>query len=228
MPRRYRKTKPRFKKRVYRKRKIGPTITALKANVVPDRLIVKLPYFNASSLVASAGIPLDTQFRLNSIYDPEVSVAVGQTQPLGVDQWANFYNRYRVIGVSVKVTARNAGGDAAYVGMVANNDTGNLLTEAAYEQSRTTMKMVGATSGGHDVCVLKKWYNLANLTGRPKSAYISDDRYQAQFDADPAEAIHLHLCTQPVSASVSLNMHYSIRMVYLVELFDRKALAQSS
>lgn len=228
MPKRYRKNKPRFKKRVYRKRRSGPTITALKANVVPDRLIVKLPYFNQSSITAAMGTPIDVQYRLNSIFDPEVSVAIGQSQPLGADQWNAFYNRYRVIGVSVKVIARNAGADAAYVGMIANNDTGSLLTEAAYEQSRCSMKMIGSTAGGHDVCVLKKWYNLANLTGRPKSAYISDDRYQAQFDTDPAEAIHLHLATQPVSAAVALNMHYSIRMVYLVELFDRKALAQSS
>lgn len=218
-----RKSKPRF-----RKRKFGPTITALKAAVVPDRLIVRLPYVNQSSITAAAGIPLDTQFRLNSIYDPEVAVAVGQSQPLGTDQWSAFYNRYRVIGVNVYLMARNTNSDACYVGICANNDSGNLLTEAAYEQSRTTLKMVGATAGGHDVAIFKKYYNLANLTGRPKVAYISDDRYQAEFTADPLEAIHLHIMTQPASAALATSIHYSLKMVYLVELFDRKALAQSS
>lgn len=217
----------RYKKRVYRKRR-GPTVPALKAAVVPDRLIVRLPYVNQSSITAAAGIPLDTQFRLNSIYDPEVAVAVGQSQPLGTDQWSQFYNRYRVIGVNVYLMARNTNADACYVGMVANNDTGSLLTESAYEQSRCKFKMVGATSGGHDVVVLKKYFNLANLTGRPKVSYISDDRYQAEFTADPLEAIHLHICTQPASAALATSLHYSLKMVYLVELFDRKALAQSS
>ncbi len=229
MPR-FRKSRKTFRKsrKSFKKRRFGPTITALKANIVPDRLIVRLPYFNQSTIVGAAGVPLDTQYRLNSIFDPEVSVSIGQSQPLGADQWNAFYNRYRVIGCSVTIKVRNAGADAAYIGMIANNDTGNLISEAAYEQSRCTMKMLGSTAGGHDVITLKKWFNLANLTGRPKTSYISDDRYQAQFDADPLEAIHLHIASQPVSPSIALNCHYSIRMVYLVELFDRKALAQSS
>jgi len=216
-----------FKRKAYRKKK-GPTVSALKALVVPDRLIVKLPYFNAALINGAAGVPIDTQYRLNSIFDPEVSVAIGQSQPLGTDQWNAFYNRYRVIGAHVTVRARNAGSDAANIGMVANNDTGALISEAAYEQSRCSMRMMGSTSGGHDVVVLKKYFNLANFTGRPRAAYISDDRYQAEFGADPLEAIHLHLATQPVSPSIALNMHYSIRISYTVELFDRKALAQSS
>lgn len=219
-----RKTKPRFA----RKRKFGPTITALKAVVVPDRLIVRLPYVNQASIVGAAGVPLDTQFRLNSIFDPEVAVALGQSQPLGADQWNAFYNRYRVIGVNVQLTCRNTNTDAAHVGICANNDTGNLISEVAYEQSRATLKMVGSTAGGHDTVVFKKYYNLANLTGRPKFSYISDDRYQAQFDADPLEAIHLHIMTQPASPSLAVSLHYSLKMLYLVELFDRKALAASS
>lgn len=218
-----RKSKPRF-----RRRKYGPTITALKAAVVPDRLIVRLPYVNQASIVAAAGIPLDTQFRLNSIWDPEVSVAIGQSKPLGTNQWQAFYNRYRVIGVNVYLIARNTNNDAAYVGICANNDSGSLLTEAAYEQSRTNLKMIGATSGGHDVAVFKKYYNLANLTGRPKMSYISDDRYQAEMTSDPLEQIHLHIMTQPASAALATSIHYSLKMVYLVELFDRKALSQST
>jgi len=229
MPR-FRKSRKTFRKsrKSFKKRRFGPTITTLKANICPDRLIVRLPYYNQATIVGAAGVPLDTQFRLNSIFDPEVSTAIGQSQPLGSDQWNAFYNRYRVIGVSVTVKVRNANNDAAYIGMIANNDTGALISESAYEQSRCTMKLLGSTQGGHDVITLKKWYNLANLTGRPKTAYISDDRYQAEFGADPAEAIHLHIAAQPVSPSIALNTHYSIRMVYLVELFDRKALAQSS
>lgn len=219
-----RKSKPRFPRR----RKFGPTITALKAAVVPDRLIVRLPYVNYANLNGAAGVPLDVQFRLNSIYDPEVSVGVGQSQPLGADQWSAFYNRYRVIGANVYLMARNTNTDAAYVGICANNDMTALLNEAAYEQSRTQLKMVGSTAGGHDVCVFKKYYNLANLSGRPKIAYISDDRYQAQFDADPQEQIHLHIMAQPASPSLSVSLHYSLKIMYLVELFDRKSLAQST
>lgn len=218
------------KAKQYRRRKYGkgPTIQALKSVVVPDRLIVRLPYVNQANIVGAAGVPIDTQFRLNSIYDPEVAVAVGQSQPLGTDQWSAFYNRYRVIGVNVFLMARNTNNDAAYVGMCANNDTGALISESGYEQSRTRLKMVGGATGGHDICVMKRYFNLANLTGRPKVSYISDDRYQAEFTADPQEAIHLHIMTQPASPSLAVSLHYSLKMVYLVELFDRKALPTSS
>lgn len=213
----------------YRRRKLGsgPTIAALKASIVPDRLIVRLPYVNQANITGAAGVPIDTQYRLNSIFDPEVSAAVGQSKALGTNEWSAFYNRYRVIGANVYFLARNTNSDAAYVGMVANNDTGGLTTEGAFEQSRVKFKMVGSTSGGHDVCILKKYYNLANLTGRPKVSYISDDRYQAETTANPAEAIHLHLVTQPASPSLSVSLHTQVKIVYLVELFDRKALAQS-
>lgn len=228
MPMFKRKFKRKIKPRFQRKRKFGPTITALKAAVVPDRLIVRLPYVQQASIAQAAGVPADLQFRLNSIWDPEVAVGLGQSKPLGVNQWTAFYNRYRVIGVNVYLMTRNTNTDACYVGICANNDTGNLISEAAYEQSRTTLKMIGSTQGGHDVAVFKKYYNLANLTGRPKSAYIADDRYQAQMDADPLEAIHLHLMTQPASPALATSIHFSLKMVYLVELFDRKALAQST
>lgn len=218
------KAKPRFP----RKRKFsGPTITALKAAIVPDRLIVRLPYVNQANITGAAGVPIDTQYRLNSIFDPEVSTAIGQSKALGTNEWSAFYNRYRVIGANVYFMVRNTNTDAAYIGMCANNDTGALISEAAYEQSRVKFKMVGSTNGGHDVCVLKKYYNLANLTGRPKVSYISDDRYQAETTANPLEAIHLHLLTQPASPSLAVSLHASVKIVYLVELFDRKALSQS-
>lgn len=227
MPRRYAKKKPSFRKRRFTKKR-GPTIQALKALVVPDRLIVRLPYINQMSITGAAGVPLDTQYRLNSIFDPEVSVAVGQSQALGSNQWSAFYNRYRVIGVNVMVTARNTNGDATYVGMVANNDTGALISESAYEQSRSKFKLVGSTNGGHDVVTLKKYFNLASLTGRPKFSYIADDKYEAVMGAaNPTEVMHLHLCTQPASPSIATAIHATIKMVYLVELFDRKALPQS-
>lgn len=219
------KAKPRFP----RKRKYsGPTVTALKAAIVPDRLIVRLPYVNQASITGAAGVPIDTQYRLNSVFDPEYSTSVGQSQAIGCNQWSAFYNRYRVIGANVYIMARNTNADAAYVGMVANNDVGALISEAAYEQSRVKFKMVGSTNGGHDVCVLKKYYNLANLTGRPRSAYIADDKYEGIMGStNPSEALHLHIVTQPCSPSLAVSLHCSVKIVYLVELFDRKALAQS-
>lgn len=44
-------------------------------------------------------------FRLNSLYDPDLS-GLG-TQPVGYDQWAAFYNKYRVVSTEVEIRVEN-------------------------------------------------------------------------------------------------------------------------
>jgi len=50
-------------------------------------------------------------FRANSIYDPEV--ATGGHQPMGADQWGQFYDHYTVIGSKISVTASQHGNNTA-------------------------------------------------------------------------------------------------------------------
>lgn len=63
---------------------------------VPQSKIVNLRYFDQISLTpGGAGTIKEHVFRMASIFDPD-RTGVGH-QPLGHDQWANFYEHYEVV-----------------------------------------------------------------------------------------------------------------------------------
>lgn len=78
----------------------------------PQGRIVKMRY--ADQFLAAPTTPnyWSNTFRANSIFDPDFT-NVGH-QPLGHDQWSNFYNHYIVIGSMIKVKViRSIGADTA-------------------------------------------------------------------------------------------------------------------
>lgn len=68
---------------------------------LPQRVYVKLPYFDTGTIASAATISfLAQQFRLRSCFDPDLT-GVGH-QPRGFDQWvAAGYTHYRVRGVKL-------------------------------------------------------------------------------------------------------------------------------
>jgi len=216
-----------LKRKAYRKKK-GPTITALKALVVPDRLIVKLPYFNAAVLTAANGVPLDAQYRLNSIYDPD-RTGVGH-QPLGYDNWNSFYNRYRVfkVGYNIQITNVTAVAAACIGGLTATNGVLGQATDAsAFEQPHCRKFQIG-NSAGTSTKSLKGFINLPYVSGRPVVAYKTDDRYAAPFGMNPEEALTLALQFLGVDSQIGMTLHISVKLVYFCELYDPKILTLSS
>lgn len=203
-------------------------VLALRTLTVPDKLIVKLPY----SMMRTFGDPLgaETQiFNLNSIYDPDRS-GVGH-QPLGYDQWAAFYNRYRVIGVKVTVQAANyqsqCGATCAIIG---TNSAGLVLaSDAIHEQQHMTRMVLSNSAGGKNSGTLSKYFSLSRITGVSDMTYRSSDQYAAQFGANPTETICGHIYWENLlapggqsSAGVA-----RINVIYYVELFDRNTLSLS-
>lgn len=203
-------------------------VLALKTLTVPDKLIVKLPY--STMITFGDALGAQTQiFNLNSIYDPDRS-GVGH-QPLGYDQWAAFYNRYRVIGVKVTVQAANYNQQCgATVAIIGNNSAGLVLgSDAIQEQQHMRRMILSNAQGGKNSGTLTKYFSLSRITGVSDMTYRSSDQYAAQFGASPAEVICGHVYWENLlalggqaSSGVS-----RINVVYYVELFDRNTLALS-
>ena len=62
-------------------------------------------YFNQQYQTALNGIStIMKNWRLNSIYDPEYSVAIGQVSATPLVAMATFYKEYRVVGAKVQIT----------------------------------------------------------------------------------------------------------------------------
>lgn len=84
--------KPRFK------------MTKMTLAPFPFRKRVTMNYcviFTATPPAVSSAIT-NTQFRFNSLFDPDV--ALGGHQPYGFDQWMAMYTRYTVISATAKLT----------------------------------------------------------------------------------------------------------------------------
>ena len=69
---------------------------------------------------------------------------------------------------------------------------------------------------------------MPSLTGLTKTQYMSDDRYQAQMDADPNETLILNVFTGAITGAAETNTaKLSVVLEYTVELFDPKQLPGS-
>ena len=105
------------KKGTRRPKKIRSKATAGKSLSFPTNKIVQLRYATEVQLVDSVGGVLDLHaFRANGIYDPDVT-GTGH-QPLGRDQWFQFYNHYKVISSKISVVFNPIAIDSAAVPVV--------------------------------------------------------------------------------------------------------------
>lgn len=219
-----RKTAP--KRRILRRRPHKMN-SLMASSVRPDRLLVKLPYSDFYTVNMVAPSTGKTQvWNLNSIYDPD-RTGVGH-QPLGYDQWAGFYNKYRVFKVAYNISITNMGVDSAVMGglTATNGSFGNFTSMEVFEQPHCRKFQVGNKEGS-STKTLKGVINLPYITGRPLVAYKSDNIYGANFGSNPLENLTLNLQLFALNQAAGTICQISTRIVYFVELYDPRPLPLS-
>lgn len=89
---------------------IGDKVTVMKLydrvpNMFQNEFIVKLPYcYYGTSIISGGSSPQAyQQWKVNSIWDPDLSGGAGNYQPMGRDTWAAIYNYYKVLKVKIRV-----------------------------------------------------------------------------------------------------------------------------
>lgn len=203
-------------------RRVGRGTANVTQNVgFPDRVIVKLPYYEDFSLINAAGSNANYFWNINSIWDPNRS-GVGHN-PSGYANWSMIYNRYRVIGVKARVTytATPENTVPAVPFIYAGNETSQGGGAEHLEQPHTKQRVLVA-SGGRNTVILTKYFNIPRLAGVSTAAYKGSDRYQAQMGSSPTEVITMTAGIHSMSGFVQPLYNCAIHLTYLVELFDRK------
>jgi len=206
-------------RRLYKRARASPMTVVVGRGPVAQKTVVTLKY---CCVFASDGTSFDKRFNLNSIYSPEYS---GGTQPLGRDQYATFYNRYRVLKVHMRLLA-NASSGSQKVVIIPDNTAGTYGDMSlALMQRDASQHAFPACPGG---IIINRTFYPHKVTGVTKADY-SDDRFQALMSATPAEGIYLHVCQGNVdnAGTSSGTVSYSIELRYTVELFDPNPLAGS-
>lgn len=227
MPKKYAKRKPIKRRPMRRKR----TTRAPRANLVvsrtsplPDRYFTKLNYTELVTMNYT-GILNTYQFRTNSIFDPN-STGTGH-QPMGHDELAQLYNKYRVYGCKYVLTFSNT--NPAYQGevIVQNRPNGTLSAnfEDAMESPYHQYKVLGAETSGPKT--ISGYANCAKIYGVAKQQWRNDDVFQANVGANPSSQTVLNIYAQNQTTATALTILVRVNLVYFVEFYERKVLGGS-
>lgn len=224
--------KRRFKRKtrkVYRKKGAKSTVnkvTHYKPNPVPDRMFLKLSYSTAVNITAGVGVAAAHVFQ-SSCQDPDLT-GVGH-QPLGRDQWATFYQKYRVYGIGYKITfANEAAGSQAEVHIVPKS-TSSIITnrDTIWEKPYSKHRVLGVVASGQSIKHIKGYISGAKALGVSTTKFKTDDKTGALMGSDPTTMFFLHLNTNGMMTGDASNVNARVQLTYYMEFYDRIPLTQS-
>lgn len=201
----------------------------------PSTTYVKMRYVQTITLAPAFAGLFETIFLANGLFDPYVPL--GGHQPLGHDQWAQFYNKYVVYRSRCKVSyavGNSPGiGSAPILGIylsAAGSTTATTVNELQ-EQGKSNYIQLSQTTNGNAVTMnnslymtynAKKWHNITNV----KDA----DNLEASFGADPTDLTYFNIYygnSSPTSGQAPPNIEICVQIDYYVLCKDPKELAQS-
>lgn len=191
----------------------------------PDRMITKLEYRTSASWSSTGGATSYYDYRLNSIFDPEV--ALGGHQPLWTDQFAAVYNKYRVFAVKyvLKIVGNSTGGVPARVVALASGEAPAALPAtitAAWEQNRTGNKLIAP--GQDTIITMRGKYSLPKLQGETSVEFKGDNGNEALLTANPTNAATLRLMMESTNTTAGeVQYLFDLSIIYFVEFFERLA-----
>lgn len=222
--RRFRRKRKRGGRRRFRRRtrrRIMRTKVLNGLNVLPDRVIVRLPYVEIFSI--TWGATNDYVYSMNSIFDPDVT-STGH-QPLGHDQWALFYQNYRVISCRWSVVMVQETNVAGFFLAVVPSNTSAGMTSWATAAETPRSRIFHSALGTRTIHARGK-VNCRAIAGLTRGQYMNNPDWSALMSAAPANQVYLHLVTTSAEGS-STEISVQVKLTFLCELFNRVNLTAS-
>lgn len=207
------------KRSTYRSIVTGPNMTGINPQVYS-----KLKYTGTISRTSTSGADAFYVWSVNDIFDPDVT-GTG-TQPLGRDQWANFFNSYRVMGCKATITMKGGGvGVPILIAWGPNPGiTGPASTDVACQTRGWRWKLVDPTN---DKCrfsfYCRPWINI----GISKSRYSDDDLFAAAIGSSPSQRTSCEVALRSADGSSTSTVILAVELVYYVRFFSPVVLAAS-
>lgn len=200
----------------------------------PKTREVRMKYVEYRNMLTGVITPVDQYaYRANSAYDPDAT-GVGH-QPLGFDQWSQFYNKYVVTEarMTVKGQGQSYGSTPYILGILLSDDvalSANLASNGltVCEQPHAIYDFGSPTANGwQTVCTkkynAKKWHNVTNVK--------DSTQLTANVTADPADPTYFIIYMSSYRGqnndvgSTGVAVHIMIE--YTVVFSDPKQLDQS-
>lgn len=216
------------RKRVRVKRPRRKTTTRrriLRPRAVPTTQLqsrwIKLNYVDTitPSIVVGAS---DQWHWQTSCHDPYA--LTGGHQPLGWDQWKNFYTAYRVFGMSYKIQVASNTNMTSVVA-VRKSPQEVAITDLTSFTERKTSKYGFASLFVH--YRTKGYMSIAKTYGIPFTQVKNDDEFQALVGANPSSMAYLYLSIWNNQNTGATLYNIQVKTTYYVLLINPVVLAQS-
>ncbi len=188
---------------------------------VPSGMTVNMVYVQSVNINTGTGFGSEI-FRLASIFDPAFSI--GGHQPLGHDQWAQLYQRYRVIGADYEVHFVNCSDTnnpqivGAFVSETSAVGFNNILEYAGGKLTLLQSNEKGRVT-------FRDTVDIAKFEGDLGSKYDKD--YTAAFGTNPVRDIFLHVGGLNNTGGTQCIIEATIKITYKVRLYDKVDLTLS-
>lgn len=219
-----------FKKKTYRKKKKKYAVVR-QPQIIADSTIVTLRYVDSVNLNAGAATRAYDTWSATSIFDPYV--AVGGHQPLGADQWAQFYNHYQVIGAKITAhfTVISTGTVDNTIGVVKLSDTSTWTPtdiNTLMEQNKVNYKFLTSGNGSRSYAKVVGYYSPRKFFGLK---YPSDEHdlrgTTGDSGTDPTENAYFHVGLGSANDGDPMLVPVRVVIEYRVKFTERKDIGAS-
>ncbi len=158
----------------------GGTVVRLNRYIFGNKFLCRLTYVtDQDTLTPVAGLTAVTNFRANSIFDPEEGV--GGHQPFYHDQLQSFYKKYRVISSTCSV--RSTGSIGHIVGVEVRDNNGTILTVSNYLEKPSVRTGYSSSDDLNTKSFVRHSWSAKQWRG---PAGADDDDMAADFGFNPA------------------------------------------
>ena len=226
--RKYNKRRSYIKRYMRRRFSMPRTLISKTATGIPDRQMMKLKYTDFLTL-DPAGTLENYLYRGNSLFDPDLTG--GGHQPLGRDQWVNFYSRYRVRASKIRVSflpRSNTTIDSnIMIHVIPTLDAGSVSQQPRdlVEQPYSRWRLLGTANGTQNGVNLHNYMSTKKIMGIPD---INTDDYASLMTTNPLRQWYWNLGVQNLQSTVGIpGANVCVQITYYVELFDRVSLSES-
>lgn len=211
--------KKRYNKKLARRRRNKASVTRLPTgSLVAERTFTKLRYTQRIDLTPAAAATESYVFSGNSAFDPDVTGA--GAQPLGFDQYATLYNKYRVRGSKMKVTAAVTSGShfPCKITIYPQDDNASATgvdNAAARPNSKTR---VTAGYGSPNV-TLSKYMSSKKQLG--VKSINEETSFAALVNANPSIRWYWCVSVGTIDATTNIaGLYAEVEITYYVEFYD--------
>lgn len=188
---------------------------------------VVLPWSWSASLgETAAGAGGSYTFAINNCFDPNFTGA--GSQPLGFDQYAALYGRYRVLSVKFEIVAGNRTALPEQFGYFTSPQSTLSADPNAWsvQNKSARMTMLSPNTAGPAVAHFRGNADMAGLFGVTRAEFEIEHDFVAATGAGPTRAAYLHLFVRGVSGTIA-TYDYTIRLWMTTEFSNPVALSLS-